>query len=352
MDSDRIHKNLVCVAQDLNKEFKADLAVTGDNLCVSDVTMYVPTRSFGLNKLLGGGAPCGRVVEVFGDPSHGKSTILEEMMIGFQRYPGISVLIDADTGWSRKRAVVMGHDNARHVHLQADTVEYGFKAIFSTIARLRMPGRFPKDMPIGIFWDTISASQTEGEKEGDKYKEGMGDKPRKIREQLRKLASILPKNNVCLVFACHTHSEIGNKYSRGTGPQKKSSTGGEAIPFWACKRIKVWISQRLKTPYNGAGILTCAEAIKDKLDPPWRRVELPILHSTGIDPAYELVYYLTDNSSWVNARGAYVVIPNFPEPGKELSFYPKHLHRKLQHFPDLFDYLWACAEQTWTEQHG
>lgn len=351
MDSERISSSLVSVTQDLNKEFKTRLAVTGDDLCVSDVTMHVPTRSFGLNQILGGGAPCGRVVEIFGDPSHGKSTIIEEMMIGFQRYPGISVLIDADTGWSRKRAIAMGHDSSRHIHLQADTVEYGFNAIFSTIARLRMPGRFPNSIPIGIFWDTISASQTEGEKEGDKYKEGMGDKPRKIRENLRKLAPILPKNNVCLVFACHTHAEIGGKRP-GQGPQKKSSTGGEAIPFWSCKRIKVWISGRLKQPYNGAGILTAAEAVKDKLDPPWRRIELPILHNTGVDPAYELIYYLTDNSTWVNMRGAYVSIPDYPEPGKELSFMPKDLHKKLSHFPDLFDYLWACAEHTWQEQHG
>jgi len=341
--------HLQTVTKDLNKEFKSIVAVTGDDLCISDVTTIVPTRSFGLNKVLGGGAPCGRVVEIFGDPSHGKSTIIEEMMIGFQRYPGISVLIDADTGWSRKRAEIMGHNSSRHIHLQADTVEYGFKVITSTIERLRMPGRFPKEVPIGIFWDTISASQTEGEKEGDKYKEGMMDKPKKIREALRKLAPELPRKNVCLVFACHTHAEVKAK----KGQQgKKSSTGGEAIPFWACKRIKVWIAGRLQHPYKGAGILTAVEAVKDKLNAPWRRVEIPIIHETGINPGYELVYYLVDNSSWVNMHGAYLSIPDYPEPGKNLGFFPKELHAKLERFPDLFDYLWSCAEQTWKEQHG
>lgn len=352
MDDATIAKGLVGVAGDLNKEFKARVAVTGDELCASDVVCRVPTRSFLLNKLLGGGAPVGRVVEVSGDPSNGKSTLLEEMMIGFQRYPGISVLIDADTGWSRKRALAMGHNSHRHLHLQADTVEYGFETIFSTIARIRMPGRFPPNMPVGIFWDTISASQTEGEKEGDKYKEGMGDKPRKIRENLRRLAPELPRNNVCLIFACHTHMEFGGKGKSGKQAQKKASTGGEAIPFWSGKRIKVWVSQRLKHPYNGAGILVVAETIKDKLEAPWMQVELPILHDTGIDPGYELIYYLLDNSEWVNMNGAYVNIPDFPEPGKELNFFPKQLHIKMQHFPDLLDYLWACAEQTWNEKHG
>lgn len=347
--TDKVASCLESVTQDLNKEFKNIVAVTGNSLCISDVTTIVPTRSFGLNKVLGGGAPCGRVVEIFGDPSHGKSTVIEEMMIGFQRYPGISVLIDADTGWSRKRAEAMGHNSNRHIHLQADTVEYGFKIIMSTIDRLRMPGRLPPEMPIGIFWDTISASQTEGEKEGDKYKEGMMDKPKKVREALRKLAPILPKRNVCLVFACHTHSEIK---SGGYGKSKKSSSGGEAIPFWACKRIKVWIAGRLKHPYKDAGILTAVEAVKDKLNPPWRKVEIPIIHETGINPGYELVYYLVDNSTWVNMRGAYLSVPDFPEPGKELSFFPKQLHAKLDRFPELFNYLWSCAEQTWAEQNG
>jgi recombination protein RecA len=344
-----VGKLLANVAVDLNKEFKARVAVTGDELCASDVPFRVPTRSFSLNKLLGGGAPIGRVVEVFGDPSHGKSTILEEMMIGFQRFPGISVLLDADTGWCRPRAIRMGHDSSRHLHLQADTVEYGFETIFSTIARLRMPGRFPPAMPIGIFWDTISASQTEGEKEGDKYKEGMGDKPRKIRENLRRLAPELPRNNVCLVFACHTHAEFGKGKSQ---PQKKSSTGGEAIPFWAAKRIKVWISGRLNYPTKDAGVITTARTIKDKLEAPNLQIDLPILHNTGIDPGYELLLYLIDHSSWVNMSGAYVNIPDYPEPGKSLSFYPKQFHNKLQHFPDLMDYLWACAEQTWDETHS
>jgi RecA/RadA recombinase len=352
MSDDVIFKGLQTVAGDLNKEFKARVAVTGDDLCASDVVCRVPTRSFLYNKLLGGGAPVGRVVEVHGEPSHGKSTLLEEMMIGFQRYPGISVLLDADTGWSRKRATAMGHNSQRHLHLMADTVEYGFDTIRSTIARLRMPGRFPPAMPVGIFWDTISASQTEGEKEGDKYKEGMGDKPRKIREALRVIAPELPRNNVCLVFACHTHSEYAKPGQGGKKAQKKASTGGEAIPFWAGKRIKVWITSRLAHPYKGAGILTVAETIKDKIEAPWMRVELPILHHTGIDPGYELIYYLLDNSQWVNMNGAYVNIPDFPEPGKDLNFFPKQLHVKMQHFPELLDYLRSCAEHTWKEKHG
>lgn len=352
MSDDAIAKGLRIVARDLNKEFKARVAVTGDELCASDVPFRVPTRSFLLNKLFGGGAPIGRVIEVSGDPSHGKSTVLEEMMIGFQLYPGISVLLDADTGWHRPRAVAMGHNSHRHLHLQADTVEYGFETIFSTIARLRMPGRFPPNMPVGIFWDTISASQTEGEKEGDPYKDGTGAKPRKIREQLRRLAPELPRNNVCLVFACHTHMEFSKGGKVGKQPQKKSSTGGEAIPFWSGKRIKVWISSRLDYPYKNAGIITTAETIKDKLEAPHERVELPILHHTGIDPGYELIYYLLDNSSWVNMNGAYVNIPDFPEPGKALNFFPKQLHLKMQHFPDLLGYLRDCAEHTWKEKHG
>lgn len=351
MSEDAIAKGLVGVAHDLNKEFKARVAVTGDELCVSDVPFRVPTNSFLLNRILGGGVPIGRVMEIFGDPSHGKSTLVEEMMIGFQQYPGISVLLDADTGWARHRAEAMGHNSQRHLHLQADTVERGFDTIQSTIARLRMPGRFPPSMPVGIFWDTISASQTEGEKEGDRYKEGMGDKPRKVREKLRVIAPELPRNNVALVFVSHTHVEIGKGQKKGP-PKKKASSGGDAIPFWSAKRIKVWVSSAFHNPYRNAGIITSALTVKDKLEAPNLLVELPILHKTGIDAGYELVNYLLDNSTWVNMNGAYVQIPDFPEPGKALNFYPSQLHKKLEHFPELLDYLKLCAENAWAENEA
>jgi RecA/RadA recombinase len=355
MDDAAILAGLRQVSGELNKQFKAPVSVPGDELCVSDIPFFVPTSSWLFNKLLGGGVPVGRVMEIYGDPSTGKSTLIEHMMIGFQQYPGISVLLDADTGWYRPRALAMGHNTSRHLHLQADTIELGFETIYSTIARIRMPGsKFPRTMPVGIFWDAISSSQTEGEKEGDQYKEGMQDAARKIRKELRRIAPILPRNNCALIFASHTHVDIkaaARTNSKQATP-KKSSSYGDAIKFWSAKRLKVWVAGALDVPSQRCGVRVMVNTYKDKINVPNRIIDLPMLHMTGVHRGYELINYLVDNSSWVNMNGAYVCIPDFPEPGKEINFFPKHLDLKLQRFPGLLEYLECCAEETWAKQYG
>lgn len=338
------------VADAVNKSLDANVAVPGAEHCLSDITDRIPTSSVMLNILLDGGVPVGRMMEIFGDPSHGKSTIIEHMMIGFQRFPGISVLLDSESGWHRARALRMGHDIDRHLHLQADTVELGFKAINEVIDRLRMPGKFPLSIPVGFFWDTISASQTEGEKEGDQYKDGMGDKARKIRQALRHLSLKLPQTNCALVFVSQTITDI--KAQQGRYVVKKSAAGGDAISFWSSKRIKVWYTAKIDYPVENSGILSTVRVIKDKTCAPNIEVTLPIMYDTGIDSYYEVLNYLLDNSSWVNMRGPRVVVPDFPEPGEELTFYTKQLYSTCAKHPELLDYMRTCAISTWQEKHG
>jgi recombination protein RecA len=349
MDDKFFESELGEACTSVNKDLKLPIALPGKAYCASDVRCFVPTSSFLLNKLLSGGVPVGRVMEVFGDPSKGKSTLVEHMMIGFQRYPGISVLLDAETGWYRPRAEAMGHNSSRHIHLQADTVELGFKSIFRLIERLRQPGsKIPRNMPVGIFWDTISASQTEGEKSGDIYKDGMNDKPRKIRLSLRKIAPILAQNMCAMVFVSQTYQEMPKPGQRAPAG-KVSASGGEGIKFWSAKRIKVWHEGKLDVPVENAGINVVAQTVKDKLQAPFLKAHLPVMHKTGIDPGYELLNYLIDNSTYANMSGARVHIPDFPNAGEDLSFYPKELHKKLEQHPDLLSHMEMYAELAWAE---
>lgn len=333
------------VSAQINDEFKVDVAVAGTNENLSDCKIRVPTTSHILNLLMGGGVPLGRVVEIFGEPSHGKSTLEQHMMNGFQQYPGISILLDAESSWDRNRAIRMGHNPARHIHLQADTVELGFSVIDSTIKKVRMPGsKFPKNMPIGIFWDTISASQTEGEKTGDQYKNGMMDKARLIRRWLRTLSLFLPSMNCSLVFL--------NQTIEGPNNKGKQTTGGGAIKFWASKRYSVYKTGDWDYPDKKCGILTNVRNVKDKMDPPFREVELPINNKFGIDPLQELIHFLAANSKFVNISGGRVRIPDYPEVGREVTAYHKHIHEKVNDYPDLVDYLKICAESTWNDLYG
>jgi recombination protein RecA len=328
----------------INKELSLEVAIPGSDPNLSDSgKIRIPTTSFVLNLLLGGGVPLGRIMEIYGDESVGKSTIAQHMMIGFQQSGGISVLLDAETGWDRDRAVAMGHDPDRHLHLQADTVELGAKAVIHAIDRLTMPGKFPKGMPIGIFWDTISSSQTEGEKEGDMYKDGIADKARKIRQMLRTVCPKLPDANAALVFISQT---IVNIKAQG-GPRKIAASGGNALRFWASKRLKVWRSGRIDYPVDHSGILVTMLSKKDKMNAPNYEISLPLMYDIGVHPGYELVVYLLDNSKYVNMNNSRICIPDFPEPGEEISFYMKKLPGIMDKYPDLIDYLADCAQASW-----
>jgi RecA/RadA recombinase len=347
IDSGECTKRLRDVAVDVNRDIKNEVAVAGQDRNLSDVgKVRVPTTSYMLNLLLGGGIPLGRVMEIYGDESVGKSTIGEHICVGFQRANGISILLDADTGWHRQRAYAMGHNSDRHMHLQADTVELGAETTIKTIEKLRMRGRFPENMPVVILWDAISASQTEGEKTGDLYKDGMADKPRKIRQLLRSVAPMLPRYNVSLIFISHTIMEI--KKGSNRPPRKISGAGGDAIKFWSGKRLHVRRVSRMDYPQENSGLIACVKNVKDKLDPPNREVYLPIMNKTGVDPNYELLNYLIDNSNWVNMDAGRVSIPNYPNDGQDLTFYMKQFPSILDKHSELTDYLTACVDDTWS----
>jgi len=339
-------KNLARLAESINKDFKMEVVIAGSGATLSDVKIWVPTSSVMLNYLLGGGVPVGRILEIFGDPSHGKSTLVEHMMIGFQRYPGISILLDSESTWSRPRAMAMGHDPDRHLSFECDTIELGFTVAKKTILKARAPeSKFPPEMPIGIFWDTVSASQTENEKANDIYKEGMADKARKIRAACRDFSFFLPRMNASLIFVSQTIADIKSPIPG----QKKSASGGEAIKFWSSKRLKTWVSGKFEYPFKGAGVICNVETIKDKIHPPRKRIEVPVLYATGIHNGYELLTYLIDNSDLAEMSGGRVHIPDFPIEGEEITFYMKQLPAIMEKYPDLIAHFRACADKIW---HG
>ncbi len=336
------------LAKDLNDQFETEVAVAGSDASLSDLCkVRIPTTSFMLNLLLGGGIPQGRILEVFGDPSHGKSTLIQHMMCGVQQFPGISVLLDAESGWHKARALKMGHNSSRHLHLQADTVELAFSTIFSTITRMRMAGsKFPKTMPVGFFYDTLSASQTEGEKSDDQYADGMADKARKIRQAMRRLSLLLPSTNCFLIVV---NQQIQTLNAKGA---KKTTPGGGSVKFWSSKRLSVFskASDRMNYPEPNTGIITSVRNIKDKLDMPHREINLPIRHLTGIDPIYEIVNFLIDHSPYVNMKGT-VTVPDYPEDGDTFKLgYQKQVADKMT--PELLEYLKVCAEEVWNDKFG
>jgi len=167
---------------------------------------------------------------------------------------------------------------------------------------------------------------------------------------LRSLSLFLPATNCSLIFVNQTISNISKGPAKGK--PGKTTPGGGAVKFWASKRLKVRQTSKINYPKDDAGIVSTIRTVKDKIDPPHREVDLPVMFSTGIDSGYELVNFLIDNSSFVNQSGARIKIPDYPVEGHDLSFYRKALPEKIAEDPDLIDYLQACADSAWEEKYG
>jgi recombination protein RecA len=361
-------KLLQDVADEVNKDFKGRFVLTGNETTHSEVRRWIPTRSELLNLAMGGGVPTGKVLEVYGEPSDGKSTITEEFMCAFQRADGVSILLDAESAWHRERAMAIGHDPDRNIHLDAETVEDGFELIFSTVfkirdraerlrtqirtdkklkkedkARLRRQAEEIEAMPVIIVWDTISASPTRAELAGDMFADGIASKPRMVRRALTTLSRFLPNYNTTLVFVNQTYEDL--KKGKGQFTSGAKTHGGKSIKFWSAIRLKVWNSGKYVLGEEQVGINSVIKTVKNKLVPPQKQVTVPILFDTGFDPLMESILYLHKHrSDVVYVNGSWYCIEGFGDP---LKFYLKNVHDIADANPGLSDYLQDTVRETW-----
>jgi RecA/RadA recombinase len=226
------------------------------------------------------------MMEIYGEPSHGKSTIALDLMIAIQKAGGISAYIDSEMTFHEARAIRAGFVKDQNLLIESDTVEHGFSWIKHLLTKFAE--KAIKDVPKIIVWDTIAAAQTEGEKEQDQFKAGMMDKPRKIRAGVRMVVPLLKPANTCLVIVNQTMVQIG-------AYQAKLITPGVGIHFMSSVRMIIKKSGHLEISGNKVGIRTRVLTEKNKLVSPNREVEIPIRFDIGVDHDYELLNYLLEN---------------------------------------------------------
>ena len=342
--SDQVYSVLENVAKTVNKAFDLEVAVPGEKEVKSDVTIWVPTKSVLLNLLMGEanyGIAAGRVFELFGDFSEGKSTLAQVMMNGFQAAGGISVLLDSESSWNRDRAVKMGHDPKRHLAVDIETCEMGFKVITETVAQFKrtLGGR----IPVLFVWDTIAASPTESEKAGDEFDSGMMFKPRLIRSELRKLTPELKKIQASIVFV--------NQTIEGPKPNRtgiKTTPGGGGIKFWASQRLQVEKVGNFSDRQNKEvqqGIISSVKVVKNKLAPPFKSADITLDFNLGLDPIREVTNYLLDKTSVYNVAGAYKRIVGFGD--NDITFYEKDIESIFDKNPGLYDWCVENVRSHW-----
>jgi recombination protein RecA len=294
--NDEKTKNLDLAIAQIEKSYGKGSIMRLGNRDVLVPVSVIPTGSISIDAALGvGGFPRGRVIEVYGPESGGKTTLTLHVIAEAQKAGGIAAFIDAEHALDPTYARKLGVDVDNLLVSQPDN---GEQALEIAEALIRSGG---VDV---VVVDSVAALVPKAELEGDMGDPQMGLQARLMSQALRKLTAIVSKSRTCLIFINQIREKIGVMFGN-----PETTTGGRALKFYSSIRVDIRRIQSIKDGDRVVGSRTRAKVVKNKVAAPFREAEFDIIYGEGVSREGDLLdtgvakNLLEKSGTWISYKG-------------------------------------------------
>jgi recombination protein RecA len=262
-----------------------------------DAAQVIPSGSIALDHALGiGGYPKGRIIEIYGPESSGKTTLAIHAIAEAQKAGGIAAIIDAEHAFDRTYAKSLGVDLETLLISQPDNGEQALEIADNLIRSGAI------DI---VVIDSVAALTPKAEIEGEMGDNKVGLQARLMSQALRKLTANISKTNTCCIFINQLREKIGIMFGN-----PETTTGGNALKFYASVRLDIRRTTQIKDGEEALGNHVKVKVVKNKMAPPFKKAEFDIVFGEGISHSSELVDLgvelgiITKSGSWFSYNDA------------------------------------------------